>query len=60
MYYSKQEDRYKVVLFLQVALPFKLEVAEARVVMLNASEPKIECKNDKIATNTVCTRSGVL
>ena len=32
MYYGKPEARYKVVVYLQVALPFKLENAEARKV----------------------------
>ena len=41
MYYGKPEARDEVVVYLQVALPFEPEDAEAREgVTLNASEPK--------------------
>ena len=48
MYYGRQEARDEVVVYLQVALPLTLEDAEAMEgVMLNAFEPKLECKEDK-------------
>ena len=59
MYYGKSEARDKVVVYPQVALTFELEDAEARGdVMMNASEPKIESKNDEKEWSTVHTRSG--
>ena len=46
-------------MYLLVALPLKLENAEAREgVMLNAFEPKIESKDDKKEWSTVHMRSG--
>ena len=54
-----QEDRDKVLVYPQVALSFKLKDAEEwEDVMLNASEPKIESKEDKIEWNTVHRRFG--
>ena len=42
-YYSKPEARDKVVVYLQVALTFELEYAEAmEAASLNVSKPKIE------------------
>ena len=59
MYYSKPEAWDKVIVYPQVALPFKLEDAEAREgVTPNASEPKIESKKDSEEWRTVHTRSG--
>ena len=60
MYFGKPEARDKVVIYLQVALPFEPENAEAReVVTLNASEPKVESKDDeKEWTTEICQRSG--
>ena len=51
MYYSKPEARDKVLVYPQVA-----EASEG--VMLNASEPKAKCKDDKKERSTVCTRLG--
>ena len=59
MYYSKPEARGEVVVYLQVSLHFKSEEAEGREgVMLNASETKVEFKDDEKECCTVCTRSG--
>ena len=59
MYYSKPEAKDEVIVYPQVALPFKLEGAEAREgVTSNASEPKVESKDDEKEWSTVHTRSG--
>ena len=48
MYYGKPEARDEVLVYLKVALPFKLEDTKAREgLMLNASKPKIESKDNK-------------
>ena len=59
MYYSKPEASNEVVAYLQVALPFKLEDAEAMErVTLNASELKLEPNDDEKEWSTVHVRSG--
>ena len=59
MYYGKPEARNKVIIYLQVALPFKHEDAEAREgVTLNASDPKVKSKDEEKEWSTVCTRLG--
>ena len=58
MSYGRPGARDKIVVYLQVALPFELEDAEAREgVMLNASEPKVKSKNEEKEWSIVCTRS---
>ena len=53
-HYSKPEATDKVVVYPQVALPFKPEDARARDgVTLNASEPKVESKDDEKKWSTV-------
>ena len=57
MYYGKPEASDEVVMYPQVALPFKLEDAEAEEsVKLNASEPKIESKDNEKEWSTVHTK----
>ena len=59
MYHCKPEARDEVVVYLQVAYPFKFEDAEKKEgVMSNASESKIESKDDKKEWSTVHRRSG--
>ena len=59
MYNGKPEARDEVVVYLQVALPFKPEDVVARKgVTLNASEPKLESKDNKKEWSTVHMRSG--
>ena len=48
MCYGNSEARDEIAVYPQVALPLKLEDAEAREgVMLNASESKIESEDEK-------------
>ena len=48
MYYCKPEAKDEFVVYLQLALPFEPDDAEAREgLTLNASEPKTESKGDK-------------
>ena len=59
MFYGKPEARDKVIVYPQVTSPFELEDAEARKgVKLNASEPKIESKDDEKEWGTVHIRLG--
>ena len=55
----KAEARDEVILYLLVALPFKLKDADAREgVIWNASESKIDTKNDRKKWSIMHTRSG--
>ena len=46
--YSKSEARPEVIVYLQVALPFKPEDSEAgEAVTLNAFKPKVKSKENK-------------
>ena len=57
IYYSKPEVRDEVLVYPQVALPLKLEDAEAREgLTLNASEPKIKFQDNEKEWGIVCTR----
>ena len=59
MHYGKPEARDEVAVYLQVALPFKPEDAEAREgVTLNAFEPKVKSKNDEKEWSIVLMRLG--
>ena len=59
MHYGKSEARGEVIVYPQVALPFKPEDAEARdCVMLNASELKVKSKDDMREFSTVHMRLG--
>ena len=59
MYYGKPEARYKVIVYPHVALPFEPEDVEAREgAMLNASEPKVESKDNEEEWSTIHTRLG--
>ena len=59
MYYGKPEARDEVIVYPQAALPFKPAGAEAREdVMLNASELKVNSKDNKKEWSTEHTTSG--
>ena len=59
MYYSKPDTGDKVLVYRQVALPFEPEDEEPRErLTLNASEPKVECKDEKKEWRTIHTRLG--
>ena len=59
MYYSKPEAREKVIEYPHVALPIEPEDAKAREgLTLNASEPKVEYKDDQNEGSTVHMRLG--
>ena len=59
MHYDKPKARDDVIVYLQVALLFEPEYAEAREgVMLNASEPKAKSNDDEKEWSIVHMRSG--
>ena len=61
MYYGQPEAKDKVIVYPQVALPFEPQDAGAREgVMLNASEPKVESKNNEKEWSTVRMRSSMV
>ena len=59
MYYCKPEAEDEVVVCPPLTLPFEPDDAEAMEgMMLNASEPKAESKDDKNKWSTMHMRSG--